>query len=72
MAEEEKNQQSDNQNASADTQVTSSDSNTTPPVSQEEPQTSIAKDSSPEESVDGPPSKERRNFLKVIATAGGI
>ena len=74
MVEEEKIQQSENQSTSADNTVpapNSSDSNVTP-VNQEESQSSASENSVPEESVDAPPSKERRNFLKVIATAGGI
>ena len=79
MVEEEKIQQSDNQSTSADNANSapdSSDSSVTPPVNQEESQPSATENSAPEsvpeESVDPPPSKERRNFLKVIATAGGI
>ena len=75
MMEEEKIQQSDNQSGSTDTADSTSspsDSNTAPSVGQEESQPPTAKNTAPEESVDAPPSKERRNFLKVIATAGGF
>ena len=78
MVEEEKIQQSDNQSTSADNTTPAPDSSdsTVTPVNQEESQSSASEnsvpESVPEESVDAPPSKERRNFLKVIATAGGI
>ena len=81
MAEDEKIQQFDNEQPSSDAVNNSEISNNSPDNNAEKSPAVTKIESTPviekteektEEIIDAPPSKERRNFLKIIAVTGGI
>ena len=81
MVEEEKIQQFDNEQPSSDAVNNSEISNNSPDNNAEKSPTVTKIESTPviekteektEEIINAPPSKERRNFLKIIAVTGGI